>query len=124
MPGPDAVADPPARPAALRPTDVLYVHGPTENGDGFRVIRQREERLEIGELRTLREGRPLSGELVKLSPRTESDRLFDVNVLYATEKRSDCGGPAQVATDKYRRNWDTIFGGSPEPRKERDSDLN
>jgi len=103
---------------------VLYVHSPTESGGGYHVIRQREERIEVGELRPMREGMPLSGELVKLIPRAESDRLFDVDVLYATEKRSEDGGPAQVATDSYRRNWDKIFGGSPAPRKERDSDLN
>ena len=29
----------------------------------------------------------------------------------ANKIRATSGGPAQVATDAYRQNWDTIFGG-------------
>ncbi|MGK4005811.1 hypothetical protein WMF31_24510 [Sorangium sp. So ce1036] len=92
--------------------DVVFIHGPVEQGEGFRVIRSREDRIEIGELRPTEHGRPLTGDLVKLTQRPEHGRLFDVEVLvpapHAAEARR--AGPAQVATDTYRSNWEAIFG--------------
>ena len=95
--------------------DVVFVHGPAERGEGLRVIRKREETIEIGEIRPVQEGRPLQGDLVKLKPRKDHDRLFDVEVLVSREELQSKGalghaGPAQVATDTYRANWDAIFG--------------
>src|SRR5947208_16344794 len=59
--------------------DVVFVHGPTEHG--LQITRLREQRVESGELRTVKEGQPIVGELVKLSQREESERLFNVEVL-------------------------------------------
>jgi len=98
--------------------DVVFVHGPAEGGDSYRVIRKRDDAIEIGEMRAVQEGRPLSGELVRLKPRTESERLFDVEVLVSREELGHAGartGPAQVATDEYRSNWEAIFGLREEP---------
>jgi hypothetical protein len=40
--------------------------------------------------------------------------LFDVEVIHPAEPpMRDTLGPAQVASDKYRRNWDETFA----PRK-------
>jgi hypothetical protein len=92
--------------------DVLLVGGPTESGEGCHVLRKRDDQLEVGELRAVREGRPLQGELVRLKPRQESERLFDVDVVMAAPKRPEArsnAGPAQVASDDYRRNWDRVF---------------
>lgn len=92
--------------------DVVFIHSPVERGEGFRVIRSREDRIEIGELRPAEHGRPLVGDLVRLTQRSEHSRLFDVEVLvpapHAPEPRRT--GPAQVATDTYRSNWEAIFG--------------
>ena len=79
---------------------------------GFRVIRSREDRIEIGELRPTEHGRPRAGELVKLTQRSEHARLFDVEVLLPGPRGADAprSGPAQVATDAYRSNWEAIFG--------------
>jgi hypothetical protein len=93
-----------------KPVDVLYVHKPCESGEGYRVLRQRGERLEVGEIRSMREGQPIHGQVVRLTPRQESDRLFDVDVLVDSPKSLSRGGPPQVASDRYRRNWETIFG--------------
>jgi hypothetical protein len=118
-----------------KPDDVLFVHSPCEQGDGFRVIRKRADTIEIGEIRTLKEGRPVHGEVVKLTQRAEHEQFFDVSVLLpalpeggaaqgaqaaqaAQAAQGERSGPAQVATDAYRANWDTIFGarsGSSEP---------
>ncbi len=97
------------------PKDLLLVGPPTE-GDGWKVLRHREDRLEVGELRPVREGRPLSGDLIKLRPRAEHDRLFDVEVLAELPKapRAARSGPAQVATEAYREGWESIFGGGGE----------
>ncbi len=100
------------KPASPTNQDVVFIHSPVEQGEGFRVIRSREDRLEIGELRPTEHGRPLAGELVKLTQRSEHTRLFDVEVLLPGPRGADAprSGPAQVATDAYRSNWESIFG--------------
>ena len=95
-------------------TDVLFVGPPSDDGDGFKVLRRREESLEVGELRSVKEGKPIHGDLVKLTPREGQDRVFDVDVIVpkpATEGDANKKGPAQVATSAYRENWELIFAG-------------
>jgi hypothetical protein len=96
--------------------DVVFVHSPSEAGEGLRVIRKRDDVIELGEIRPVQEGKPLHGDLVKLKPRKDNDRLFDVEVLASREELGQPAarghaGPAQVASDTYRENWDAIFGG-------------
>lgn len=91
--------------------DVLLVHSPTDDGRGWRVLRKREERLEIGAIRPAEEGKPIQGELVSLKQRAGTP-LFDVEVQYAPPRPH--AGPARVATDAYRSGWDAIFGGAEE----------
>lgn len=98
--------------------DVVFVHGPSEGGEGYRVIRKRDDVLEMGEIRSVQEGKPLHGDLVKLTPRKNHDRLFDVEVVLPREEipgSRQHAGPAQVATDAYRENWEAIFGPREEP---------
>src|SRR5262249_37998443 len=64
-----------------RKDDVVLLHSPAENGEGIRVIRRREDTIELGELRPMREGRPISGEVVRLTQRKEHTLLFDCEVL-------------------------------------------
>jgi hypothetical protein len=112
--------------------DVVFVHSPAPGGEGYRVIRKRDDALEVGEIRSVQEGKPLQGDLVKLTPRKEHDRLFDVEVVVSREELGAKGrealasgkappprghvGPAQVATDAYRANWEAIFGRREEPK--------
>ena len=102
------------------PVDVLLIHGVTEDGAGLQVLRQRQDRLEAGALRPAQEGRPIVGELVRVRPRSEFPLLCDVEVMLpaarsatdvakAPEPESSRRGPAQVATDRYRDNWDLIW---------------
>jgi hypothetical protein len=104
--------------------DVVFVHSAAPGGEGLRVIRKREDTLEIGEIRAAKEGQPLHGDLVRLKPRAESDRLFDVEVLVSREETQRAlpahaapahPGPAQVATNAYRDGWEAIFGRSEDP---------
>ena len=95
------------------PRDVLLVGGPTACGAGAEVLRFRDGRVEAGELRAIREGQPLHGELVQLRSRPEHERLFEVDVLVEGPKQTAAPtrkGPAKISTDAYRSGWDAIFG--------------
>jgi hypothetical protein len=114
--GESAPAEPPS-------PDVALIHGVTPDG-GFQILRARDNRVELGAIRPLREGVPISGEVVKLRPRENCPVLCDVEVqLEAPQQPNDRQvstaeastartGPAQVATDEYRKNWDAIWSQS------------
>ena len=110
-------------------SDVALIHGLTPDGQGFNILRARENRLELGALRPLREGVPISGEVVTLRPRANFPALCDVETHFkppepatdrqepAEQVRAARVGPAQVATDEYRRNWDAIWSsGADKPK--------
>jgi hypothetical protein len=94
--------------------DVVMVHGATDDGAGAKVLRARPGRLDAGEVRPMREGKPLgTGEIVRLEPRQDAPALYDVHVehkIEAAEAPQHAAGPAQVATDAYRESWDRTFG--------------
>lgn len=109
-----------------KPKDVVLVHSPTPDGAGVNVLRARNEGLEIGTMRPLEHGRPIHGEVVKLTPRAEMPMLYDVETEFsstessapaekadrattASADRAAPSGPAQVASESYRKNWDTIW---------------
>jgi hypothetical protein len=101
-------------------SDVALIHGKTADGEGLRIIRRRDDRIELGAVRPLKEGAPLVGEVVTLTPRPDQPLLCDVKVEYAPDARTDTAppsrhGPAQVATDSYRENWDRIWPQKREP---------
>lgn len=100
--------------------DVVLLGPPTADGNGVHVLRAREERLEAGEIRALEEGKPISGEVVTLAPRKDNPRICDVKESYspAASLPAKTKGPAQVATQRYRDNWDQVFASPPS------SDLN
>lgn len=118
----------PEKPAAE--SDVAFVHNVTPEGQ-VHIIRRRGDRLEAGALEPLREGAPIRGEVVSLKPRADVPRLCDVEVLYTppadaapvpaaapieaqpSRPSSKRKGPAQVATDDYRSNWDSIWSRKP-----------
>jgi hypothetical protein len=104
--------------------DVILVHGRTEDGEGIRALRSRPGRLESAEIRPAKEGVPIDNrELITLRERGESPLLWDVDVLYdGKEERGETtttrAGPAQVATEKYRRNWELAFSSSADDEPE------
>ena len=91
--------------------DVVVITGKRANGDGMGVVRFRGGNVEVGAVQPLEDGKPIVGELVRLHPRPESPRVCDVEVELdarpAEARRSS--GPAQVATEAYRANWDAIW---------------
>lgn len=117
-------------PSSSPPKDVVFVQGPTEDGKALSIVRVAEDKVSIGELREMKEGQPIHGEVVKLSRRPEHERLYDVEVLAraahagAGRKEADTDaqseeakglitprkGPSKVASDAYRSGWDLVFG--------------
>jgi hypothetical protein len=97
-----------------RSRDVALILHPTEDNEGIQILRQRaaDRPLELGILRPLREGHPIDGEVVSLRPRNGTPLFCDVTVEledpHADRGTSD--GPPQVATDRYRRGWEAIWG--------------
>jgi hypothetical protein len=94
--------------------DVVMFHGKTADGEGARVLRARPGRVDAGEVRPMREGKPLTaGEVVRLEPRKDAPALFDVKVEHVVQGLPSSpthGGPAQVATAEYREAWERTFG--------------
>jgi hypothetical protein len=117
---PSPANEAPAAPAAAPSSDVALVHRVTPDGT-VHVIRRRGDQLEAGALQPLREGAPIQGEVLALRPREDFPLLCDVDVLYSppaaaakpaaapTPRPGRRKGPAQVATDEYRDNWDSIW---------------
>jgi hypothetical protein len=110
------------------PEDVAILCGPTDDGKGARVVRARAGVLSTGEIRPAKDGEPINGaELVRLCPREGVPRVCDVEVLHAGTQTAQLpvalDGPAQVATEEYRHNWERIFGALPLGRG-RDTSLN
>jgi hypothetical protein len=110
---------------AAKVEDVVLLGPPLASGEGRHVLRKRGERIEHGALRPMVEGKPLTGELVKLERRADAE-LYDVEVLHDARSGSsddiaagneaamepaglERSGPAQVATDEYRRGWNRLF---------------
>ncbi len=87
--------------------DVVFVYGKSEDGQSYGVIRQRGSEVQAGTMRPLEEGKPIHGEVVRLKPREESPALFDVEVQH--DGASTRGRPAKVASDQYRRGWESIW---------------
>jgi len=108
--------------APAQPTgDVAVVFGKDENGTHILRRRSEDAPVEAGVLRPLQSGKPIEGEVVSLSPRPEGPLLFDVKSElpspYPAPRATD--GPAQVATDAYRKGWDAVWG-----RRRRDRSIN
>jgi hypothetical protein len=101
--------------------------GTSPDGQGTQILRAREGKLELGTVHPLREGAPIQGEVVQLKPRADAPLVCDVEVLVkvaSAPPASDVAGagvvphkgPARVASDAYRTNWDAIWNkGNGEP---------
>src|SRR5215831_10447929 len=96
-------------PAPHPPKDLLFVYG-KRDGEAYSVLRRRGENVEIGAIAKLEEGKPIHGEVVRLNRREEHPLLFDVDVVSDAQSLGGRSGPAQVATEAYRENWEEIFG--------------
>jgi hypothetical protein len=95
--------------------DIALVLG--KDAEGLHILRRRSEEapIEAGLLRPMREGKPISGEVVSLTQREDLPLVFDVKSEFSTDvapgERPAVDGPAQVASDAYRKGWDAVWGG-------------
>lgn len=114
--------------AARLPEDVALLAGPTEDGEGARLLRFQRGAVYAGEVRPVREGQPLGEqELVRLRPLHDRVPLCEVEVVHAPEPHGQRSGPARVATKSFRRNWSAVFGasaGTSAPARKKPSELN
>lgn len=97
--------------AARKPNDVVLVYGKSDDGRRYDVLRQRGSELHVGTMRPLDQGKPIHGEVVRLTPREDSPALFDVEVQH--DARAAVGRPAKVASEQYRRGWESIWSEKP-----------
>jgi hypothetical protein len=104
--------------------DVMMIRGPTEDGQGVRVLRARPGRLDAGEVSPLRDGKPLvGGEIVRLEPRSEAPGVYDVHVedirssppVGESKALQPRKGPAQIATAAYHAGWLSTFRRAEKP---------
>jgi hypothetical protein len=91
--------------------DVVWVYRKSEDGGGYDVLRKRGSEVQAGTVRPLDQAKPIHGEVIRLKPREDSPALFDVEVELAG--RASTGGPAKVATDRYRKGWESIWAKKP-----------
>ena len=114
----DDQPDAPIRPPA---GDIAFVCG--KDADGVHILRRRSEEapIEAGLLRPMREGKPIDGEVVSLTQRQDLPMIYDVKSEFGgrdpelpenpiLEGRPSTEGPAQVASDAYRKGWDAVWG--------------
>lgn len=94
------------------PRDIAILQGPTEDGEGRQLLRLRDGQLSVGEIRPVKEGQPLTHqELVRLRPLEGQKNVCEIEVLHEKPSADPKARsrPARVATDRYRKNWTTIF---------------
>jgi len=79
---------------------------------GVHILRRRSDEgpIEAGIVQPLEEGKPITGEVISLERRDDLPFLFNVTTEVAAPEARPSSGPAQVATDSYRRGWDAIWG--------------
>ena len=121
------MADRSKKPRKRVAKDIAVLAGPTEDGQGARLLRFRDGAVSAGEVRPAREGQPVGdGELVRLKPLHSEYPVCEVEVLHAPRTVSaaerTATGPARVATPRYRRNWNTVFGRGDAPKQKSGSD--
>ena len=84
--------------------------------DGVHILRRRSEEspVEMGLLKPMREGKPISGEVITLKQREDMPIFYDVRSEYGgpaqPEPREPGDGPAHVTSDAYRKGWDAVWG--------------
>jgi hypothetical protein len=112
-----------------RSKDIAILSGPTEDGQGARVLRIRQGTVSAGEIRPVKEGEAIThNEVVRLHPIDADQRVCEVEVLHdpalprdkqdnapnareaeAAPKTATSSRRARVSTPNYRKNWSTIF---------------
>lgn len=80
-------------------------------GVGHVGVRKKGSKSTLGVLLPMKEGMPLEpgSEVVNGSAREGEPGVYDLQTICKIEHK----GPARVATNQYRSNYDQIFGAKP-----------
>jgi len=115
---------------APKPHEDIALIARVDPDDGrVALIRKRHDRVEAGVAEPLREGRAITGDVVRLKPRPRQPWLCDVETVLARQDAPEVdetpmgtahAGPAIVASDAYRTGWERIWG----ERLDGDADVN
>jgi len=107
--------------------DVVLLCSPTADGEGVNALRARKDRVELAEIRPLKEGQPIvAGEIARLKPRRDMPGVCDVEVTYEVPRppvSSAHAGPPRISSESFRQNWDRAFGPA-RPRRPKKQLLN
>jgi hypothetical protein len=82
---------------------VVILGPPTGDGGVCAVNHRPDHTITTGVLRSLEDGRPLDGDVVRLTPR-EGGIGYNKEVLYSRS------GPAMVNSREYLDGWESVFG--------------
>jgi hypothetical protein len=119
-----------------KPKDIAILGGPTEDGQGAKVLRIREGIVSEGEIRPVKEGETIThNEVVRLRPLDAENRVCEVEVLHSpatskpaqlrpTDDAASKPRRARVSTPNYRKNWSAIFEQKPKRRSKSDWSIN
>jgi hypothetical protein len=92
--------------------DEFVIPGPPLPDGGRLCLRHSADHsVRQGVMRPLESGKPLSEDAILLEPRAGTP-LFDVVGSVADMRK----GPSKVVTNAYRKGWDAVFGGKPDPK--------
>jgi len=100
--------------------DVVFIHGVDEQRRELHVLRKKGDEFGLGVVRPVEEGRPVSGDIVRLKPRPKLPMICDVEEILPLPAPPGPGGrlhagPPRVSTEAYRRGWELVFGGPKAP---------
>ena len=81
----------------------------SENAHQAVVVKPSNETIEVGVIEKPVDGKPLNGDLVKLSEREDAPG-YDMEYVYRQAPRAPIVGPAKVSSKEYKSGWQNIWG--------------
>jgi hypothetical protein len=90
-------------------------------------VRFRDGSISAGEIRPVKEGEPVTRELVRLHPVDSERRVMRVETLHeppALPESPSLSRPARVSNERYRKNYDAIFEAKAKAKKSGDWSVN
>lgn len=93
-----------------RDDDFIALGPQNEDGSVSAIRHTKDHQVMVGTVSPLREGEPITGEVVKLEPR--GDGTFSCETIFSPDETRG-KGPAMVNSRLYRDSWDRIWNSDP-----------
>lgn len=86
--------------------------GPSVGGDAHLFVRHTADHRHVpGIMRPVREGEPLTSDVLHVTPKDPKNGVYHVEEIQVPSTPSmSSGRPAKVTSDAFRTGWDGIFG--------------